>query len=45
MYIELRWFSLISIEEPNIRNMGLFMIVQARGFGTAKIPILEVKWV
>ena len=27
-------------KQPNIR-----MIVQARGFGTAKIPILEVEWV
>ena len=25
--------------------MGLFIIVQARGFGTAKIPILEMEWV
>ena len=25
--------------------MGSFMIVQARGFGAAEIPILEVEWV
>ena len=32
-------------KRPNIRNMGLFMIVQAQGFDAAEIPIFQVVWV
>ena len=32
-------------KDPHIPNMGVFLIVESRGFGSAEIPILEVVWV